>query len=160
MNTCPCGVGTSYESCCGPIINGAAQAQTAEQTMRARYSAYAKHAIDFIESSHHPETKHELNRDEIAAWSSNANWEGLEIVHTDAGGEQDLTGVVEFIANYSVEGRSVQHREVSEFKKQDGVWYFYDGNPVPQTYKRSAAKVGRNDPCICGSGKKFKRCCG
>jgi uncharacterized protein len=28
------------------------------------------------------------------------------------------------------------------------------------TYRRSAAKVGRNDPCPCGSGKKFKHCCG
>jgi preprotein translocase subunit SecA len=30
----------------------------------------------------------------------------------------------------------------------------------PTTYKRSGAKVGRNDPCPCGSGKKFKKCCG
>lgn len=28
------------------------------------------------------------------------------------------------------------------------------------TYKRAATKVGRNDPCPCGSGKKFKQCCG
>jgi uncharacterized protein len=28
------------------------------------------------------------------------------------------------------------------------------------TYRRSAPKVGRNDPCPCGSGKKYKQCCG
>ena len=28
------------------------------------------------------------------------------------------------------------------------------------TYQRSSEKVGRNDPCPCGSGKKFKKCCG
>ncbi len=28
------------------------------------------------------------------------------------------------------------------------------------TYIRSTPKVGRNDPCPCGSGKKFKKCCG
>jgi uncharacterized protein len=28
------------------------------------------------------------------------------------------------------------------------------------TYRRETAKIGRNDPCYCGSGKKYKRCCG
>jgi len=28
-----------------------------------------------------------------------------------------------------------------------------------QTVKRSQKKVGRNDPCPCGSGKKYKKCC-
>ena len=31
---------------------------------------------------------------------------------------------------------------------------------VPQPYVREQPKVGRNDPCVCGSGKKFKKCCG
>ncbi|PJC67711.1 MAG: YecA family protein, partial [Zetaproteobacteria bacterium CG_4_8_14_3_um_filter_59_5] len=29
-----------------------------------------------------------------------------------------------------------------------------------RTVRRELAKVGRNDPCPCGSGKKFKKCCG
>ena len=29
-----------------------------------------------------------------------------------------------------------------------------------ETYRREAPKVGRNDPCPCGSGKKYKKCCG
>ncbi|HSI36965.1 MAG TPA: SEC-C metal-binding domain-containing protein, partial [Tepidisphaeraceae bacterium] len=32
--------------------------------------------------------------------------------------------------------------------------------PVAQTIRRDAPKVGRNDPCPCGSGKKYKKCCG
>ena len=32
--------------------------------------------------------------------------------------------------------------------------------PTPQTYVRDQPKVGRNEPCHCGSGKKFKQCCG
>ena len=28
------------------------------------------------------------------------------------------------------------------------------------TFVRGTVKVGRNDPCSCGSGKKFKKCCG
>lgn len=30
----------------------------------------------------------------------------------------------------------------------------------PQTVKRAGKKIGRNDPCPCGSGKKYKECCG
>ena len=32
--------------------------------------------------------------------------------------------------------------------------------PAPATVRRTAEKVGRNDPCPCGSGKKYKKCCG
>jgi len=32
--------------------------------------------------------------------------------------------------------------------------------PEPTTIVRTAPKVGRNDPCLCGSGKKYKKCCG
>jgi hypothetical protein len=31
---------------------------------------------------------------------------------------------------------------------------------IPQPYRRTEPKVGRNEPCPCGSGKKFKKCCG
>jgi preprotein translocase subunit SecA len=35
------------------------------------------------------------------------------------------------------------------------------GNNAPQApVKRDSSKVGRNDPCPCGSGKKYKDCCG
>jgi SEC-C motif-containing protein len=50
---------------------------------------------------------------------------------------------------------------VSRFLKQDGEWYFVDGQLVaPKTEKRNQPKVGRNDPCPCGSAKKYKKCCG
>ncbi len=32
--------------------------------------------------------------------------------------------------------------------------------PAPETIRRTGQKVGRNDPCPCGSGKKYKKCCG
>jgi ATP-dependent helicase HrpB len=48
---CPCGSGKTYGDCCGPIIAGTTNAPTAEALMRARYSAYAAHEIDFILSS-------------------------------------------------------------------------------------------------------------
>ncbi len=36
----------------------------------------------------------------------------------------------------------------------------HDHAHVPQPYVRDQPKVGRNEPCVCGSGKKFKKCCG
>ena len=47
------------------------------------------------------------------------------------------------------------------FMIQDGEWKFIDGEietGVP--YVREEPKIGRNDPCPCGSGKKYKKCCG
>jgi uncharacterized protein len=36
-----------------------------------------------------------------------------------------------------------------------------EGQPFdPTTFRRTTPKIGRNDPCPCGSGKKFKQCCG
>jgi SEC-C motif-containing protein len=80
--------------------------------------------------------------------------------------------MVEFIAIYEVDGQTIDHHEVSQFKKNDeGHWVFVDGEshthkegenphqPKPQTVVRSTPKTGRNDPCPCGSGKKFKKCC-
>lgn len=39
-------------------------------------------------------------------------------------------------------------------------WNWLDGQEKQQPYVRSAPKVNRNDPCPCGSGKKYKKCCG
>lgn len=40
-------------------------------------------------------------------------------------------------------------------------WRDHNRRAVAQTpYLRDVAKIGRNDPCLCGSGKKYKKCCG
>jgi SEC-C motif-containing protein len=53
------------------------------------------------------------------------------------------------------------HHEVAEFKKEEGTWFFVDGHaPKYEQVKRQGAKIGRNAPCPCGSGKKYKKCCG
>lgn len=53
----------------------------------------------------------------------------------------------------------------SKQRKIDGtIFYAPPHTPSPSQsaspYRRSEVKTGRNDPCVCGSGKKFKRCCG
>jgi preprotein translocase subunit SecA len=49
-------------------------------------------------------------------------------------------------------------------KKQDKELVFSGGGdgspPKKKPVRRGNQKVGRNDPCPCGSGKKFKKCCG
>lgn len=42
----------------------------------------------------------------------------------------------------------------------DIYWYWQAIINKPQTVRREGEKVGRNDPCPCGSGKKYKACCG
>jgi len=161
MNTCPCGTGLAYEECCGPIIDGTQSASSAEQLMRSRYTAYAKQDIKYIYSSLHPKHREGFDEKVTRQWAKNSEWQNLEIVDTDGGGEDDTEGTVEFIAMFTEGGLRKEHHELASFKKDEGRWYFVDGNPVtPKTVVREGAKVGRNDLCTCGSGRKFKKCCG
>jgi SEC-C motif domain protein len=129
--------------------------------MRARYTAYATGNIEFVESSHDPAKRHEMDKDGAEEWSKAAEWLGLEVSSTENGAEGDDDGVVEFVAKYEMQGRIVHHRERAIFKKVKDEWFFHDGIMVKQKpLVREGPKVGRNDPCPCGSGKKFKKCCG
>lgn len=160
MPLCTCGSGRDFEECCQPIIKGKRKARTAVELMKARYVAYTSGDIDFIISSHDPETRENVSREATEEWSHSAQWLGIEIRNTTAGGPDDTEGMVEFVAHFKLKGSLINHHEKSYFKKINDTWYFVDGQVVPETYVRSAPKVGRNDPCPCGSGKKYKFCCG
>lgn len=155
---CPCGSGQGYADCCEPVIRGARKAATAEGLMRSRYSAYAKGEVAHIMAS----CVKDENIDEGATeeWSKKAEWKGLEIVKTERGRAADSEGVVEFIARYVMGGLNEEHHEVAKFIKKDGAWLYESGEVKTATVTRAAPKVGRNDPCPCGSGKKYKQCCG
>ncbi len=160
MSICVCGTGLKASDCCLPIIQGERQAQTALELMRSRYTAYVTQAIDFIVESHDPETRGETDRAALEEWSKSSKWMGLEILSTEKGTATDKTGVVEFKASFQ-QGDTVQvHHEKALFTKRANRWFFTDGQiPIP-TIKREGEKIGRNDPCLCGSGKKYKKCCG
>ncbi|MCI6261533.1 YchJ family protein [Pyramidobacter sp. SM-530-WT-4B] len=160
MSLCPCGSNRELEECCRLIIKGSRRAQTAVELMKARYVAYTTGDVDFIISSHDPETRENVSKEATEEWSRSARWLGIEILSTIGGGPDDDDGVVEFVASFELEGKKINHHEKSYFKKINGNWFFVDGQIVPETYVRSAPKVGRNDPCPCGSGKKYKFCCG
>lgn len=101
-----------------------------------------------------------IDEDATRSWSQKADWKGLRIVRTEKGGPADTTGVVEFVASYTMDGLKDEHHETARFVKQDGVWLYESGDVKTATVVRSSPKVGRNDPCPCGSGKKYKQCCG
>ena len=127
--------------------------------MRARYTAFAMANVDYIFETHHPKTRDEQNREDIQAWAEGSNWLSLEIVSTKGGKKDDTEGQVEFRAVYETKGVRHNHHELSEFEKSNGKWYFKDGKMVDQTVVRESPRIGRNDPCPCGSGKKYKKCC-
>lgn len=159
-STCPCGSSKKYRACCLPIIKGEELAKTAEQLMRARYSAFALGEVDFILKSHHSRTRHEVKRDEIEQWSKNSEWLGLRIVKTESGALHDQTGNVIFNAQYKTDGKLNDHWENALFEKENNAWHFLDAKPVKtEPIVNTKSKAGRNDPCPCGSGKKFKKCC-
>lgn len=159
MNNCPCGSGIAYMKCCQPTITGAQPAKTAEQLMRARYSAYVHAEMDFIFESTHPDHREGYDHKGTKEWAENAEWHGLEIVRTQKGGPDDSVGEVEFIARFSEKGERREHHECAQFTRSDGNWLFTDGNMVGKQPIVSE-KIGRNEPCTCGSGLKYKKCCG
>jgi SEC-C motif-containing protein len=157
--SCPCGVGDTYETCCQPVHDGSKPAATAEALMRARYSAFAKGNVDFIVESTIESEREHVDREAVQTWSKGSEWHGIDILGTEDGGPDDDRGVVEFVAHYSVQGQEIPHQEVAAFEKVDGRWYFVDGQVVNnQPFRRTQQKIGNNDPCPCGSGKKWKKC--
>ena len=158
---CPCKSGKQFGECCGPILAGTAKAETAEQLMRARYSSYVTGKVEFLKTSATKAVQAEFDEKSSRAWSAAAKWHGLEIIRTEKGQRDDTTGVVEFRALYTANGEFCNHHEVSTFVKEEDGWKFEDGGLVGETpIVREEPKIGRNDPCPCGSGKKYKKCCG
>jgi SEC-C motif-containing protein len=159
MNTCPCGSSNDYSACCESIITGKKPAETAEQLMRARYAAHVKAEVDFLFESTHPDHREGYDHKGTRTWAENSEWHGLEILETVQGGPRDEEGEVVFVARFRDEAGLRSHHERGQFKRQGERWLFTEGIMIkPQPL--SVSKIGRNDPCSCGSGSKYKKCCG
>lgn len=158
MNTteqCPCGNTDSYSNCCGLYINGTQTPATAEALMRSRYTAYTLKDDKYLLDTWYPDTRPENNPSD----DDNTIWTKLEILRTEDGQKNDSKGIVEFIAHCNVKGATSHLHETSQFIHENNRWYYLDGKGQ-QPVRRENPKVGRNDPCPCGSNKKFKKCCG
>ena len=159
--SCNCDLtNTELETCCLPIIEGERRAQSPLELMRARYTAFTLDKIEFIESSHDPKTLHDFDLEATKEWSDESQWLGLKILDYDDVSPQETDGQVEFVATYKNSEGRFEHHEISTFKKRKGDWFFSNGAVQGQeSYVRDEPKIGRNDPCPCGSGKKHKKCC-
>ena len=94
MEACPCGSDMSFKECCGPVIAKERPAQTAEELMRSRYSAFATGETDHIWESTHPDQRKDHDKETIQKWSSKSQWLGFRIVASSAGGVEDEEGKV------------------------------------------------------------------
>ena len=159
-DNCPCKSGKTFGECCQGVISGERKAETPEELMRARYTSYVTGDVTFLKSSATEAVQAEFDEEASKAWSRTAEWHGLEVIRTE-GGKDDAHGVVEFRALYTANGEFCNHHEVATFVKEKDGWKFEDGELVGETpIVREEPKIGRNDPCPCGSGKKYKKCCG
>ena len=181
LHTCPCQINPtaemanaalSYQDCCQPYHDafyneevGGIKAETAERLMRSRYSAFVLVKPEYIVKTTLPAQQTLLDVTAIESWAKGTDWAGLEIVaHTPKLGKRHAQ--VEFKAYFKSPEETMgglaekiqAHHELSTFVKvqdntnQDACWYFLDPTV--------AMTVSQKQPCICGSGEKFKRCCG
>lgn len=174
LSSCPCGSQQPLADCCQPIHRDPSLATHPEQLMRSRYSAHVLGLVDYIIATYHPSCKAEQHRDAIAD-SVYSQWLGLEIVNSEIADSGE--GYVEFIAYYREGEDDYCLHERSRFLQEavngQQQWFYIDGeypeptredpNATQITQKPSptiSEKIGRNDPCPCGSGKKHKKCCG
>lgn len=118
--------------------------------MRSRYTAFVREDLEYLEASWHPDF-----RPANIEIDKSLHWLGLEIISSD---QRDERARVEFEARFLLDGRVDALHESSRFVRQQGRWLYTDGDMLAPTF--TPWKPGRNEPCACGSGQKFKRCCG
>ncbi|MBA2777563.1 YchJ family protein [Billgrantia kenyensis] len=143
---CPCNPGRPYAACCGRF-HGGEPAPSPEALMRSRFSAFALGLDDYLRDTWHPST-----RPATLGLVDETRWLRLEVLDQGSAGEH---GHVHFRATFREGRRWGVLAENSRFVYEAGRWFYVDGEPTMERLK-----PGRNDPCPCGSGRKFKSCCG
>ncbi|MEM0980585.1 MAG: YchJ family protein [Cyanobacteria bacterium P01_H01_bin.58] len=150
---CPCGSEQPLTQCCAQYIAGDELAPTAEALMRSRYTAYCQGNVEYLIATHHPSQRKFSDRNALTKSVKRSTWLGLTVLNTVQGQPEDNEGVVEFMAIYRASDVQQLH-ERSRFKKRKGRWFYLNGEHLPPVEPK------RNEPCWCGSGKKFKQCHG
>lgn len=147
---CPCMSGKSYQECCQPKHARLYPANHPEALMRSRYCAFVLQLWDYLLDTHHPDFRGDLSK-QMLADGSDIQWLGLEVL--DACNANN-TGIVTFKAWFKQAGKVSAIFECSQFLRVNDAWLYTEGEQF------NAELPARNDPCVCQSGKKFKKCCG
>jgi SEC-C motif domain protein len=153
---CPCGSGKTYGQCCEPVLKQQRNAASAGELMRSRFTAHVVRDFRHL----HRTYLETARRPFVEEASGDVDWTRL-VIHAEEPGTKPDTAYVDFTAYYRDGDSERPMAEKSEFVKIDGVWFYrrtIRNGPAP--LKSTSSKVGRNDPCPCGSGKKYKHCCG
>lgn len=121
---CPCDLARTYAHCCGRFHAGPLhlQAPDAEHLMRSRYSAYVRGLADYLLATWHADTRPAA----IEPDPPGLKWLGLEVKraqHIDAD-----HSTVEFVARSKLAGRAHRLHEKSRFVREDGRWFYVDGD--------------------------------
>lgn len=147
---CPCNSALEYSVCCQPYLNHERLPETPQTLMRSRYSAYVLQDANYLISTWHPDCHAERLRADLEQGFMHTQWLGLTIFEVLAGTDTD-EGFVSFVARFKEQEHPGAIIERSRFHRLNQRWYYLDG---------TRPTFGRNDPCPCGSGKKYKKCCG
>ncbi|NNM59120.1 MAG: hypothetical protein HKM04_04830 [Legionellales bacterium] len=168
MTTCPCCSGKTYQDCCEPYLTLNKPAPDPEALMRSRYTAHTLANVEYLKNTMKDKAAEHFDPVKTLRFAKDSEWQGLDVVRSYQ--PFPTTGYVEFVAHYNdAKGRHQHLHELSEFKLEDGQWYYVDGKKETaeghhhhgaQPVRHATPKLGRNDPCSCGSGKKYKKCCG
>ena len=129
-SACPCG-GGRYGDCCGPLHRQEQLAITAEQLMRARYSAFALAEINFLLASHpQPQVPDDQRYRQLAQSCRKTRWLGLRITSCHQGQASDLEGTVTFEARFLAAGQRGVLKETSRFQRlgmaPEGAWRYIE----------------------------------
>jgi SEC-C motif domain protein len=153
---CPCGSGKVFADCCGPLLSGKRLAATAEELMRARFTAHALRDFGFVHRTYLPTSRQPFLP---VPDGPTTEWTRL-VVHSHVPGKTPDIATVEFSAYGKEAGTEQVLHEKAEFVRENGEWiYTRPLREGPAPFREAAQRPGRNDPCPCGSGKKYKHCC-
>ena len=124
IDVCPCGSGAAYADCCGAWHDGPRQLQapSAEALMRSRYSAFVLGRHDYLLATWHPSTR----PPRLDPEPPGLKWLGLEVRRAASPDADHAT--VEFVARNKVAGRAYRLHETSRFVREDGCWFYVDGD--------------------------------
>lgn len=142
---CPCGSQHTYAKCCQRYHEGAF-APTPETLMRSRFTGFVLKLENYLRASWHSSS-----RPTTLSLDDSPDWLSLRILDSS---EASDTGRVHFQAIYRMGSGWGYLQENSEFVREHGRWYYLKGKP-----REGVLKPRRNEPCPCGSGRKFKTCC-